>query len=66
MTVHRIRNAKIAGLQAASDHISEATQEVKQQALEYSDEFAKYVKKYPIKSVLIATACGVILGKFLL
>lgn len=66
MTLHRIGNIKLAGLRAASGQLAEATQEVKQHALEYSNEFSKYVKKYPIRSVVIATACGVLIGKFIL
>jgi len=66
MRLHRIGSAKLAGLRAATEQLTEATQEVKEQALEYTDDVAKYVKKNPIRSLLIATGVGVIVGKFIL
>jgi ElaB/YqjD/DUF883 family membrane-anchored ribosome-binding protein len=53
-------------LHKASEHIVDATNEVKKQAQECSEELVEYIKESPIKSVLIASAIGMLIGKLFL
>jgi ElaB/YqjD/DUF883 family membrane-anchored ribosome-binding protein len=53
-------------LNRVAEEIGERVSQVKNQAEEYSDELAKYIKKCPVKSVLIASAIGLLVGKFIL
>lgn len=66
MDAHKKLHEAKADLHKVSEHIVDATDEVKKQAQEYSDEVVDYIKDRPIKSVLIAAAVGVLIGKFFL
>jgi len=59
-------SSKVDGFQLASEHLVDATEEIKKQAMEYSDELVDSIKARPIKSVIIASAIGLLVGKFLL
>jgi ElaB/YqjD/DUF883 family membrane-anchored ribosome-binding protein len=50
----------------ASDLISELLEDLRDQGTEYQDTVEEYVTDKPLKSVGIALAIGVIVGKFLL
>lgn len=65
MDTHKKSDVK-ADLNKAAENIRDATNEVKKQAQDYSDEIVNYIKEYPVKSVLIASAVGLLLGKFIL
>lgn len=66
MGAHTKLDEAKSDLNQASAHIVKATNEVKEQAQEYSDEIVDYIKESPVKSVLIASAIGLLVGKFLL
>jgi ElaB/YqjD/DUF883 family membrane-anchored ribosome-binding protein len=66
MNVDKKINETKADLNKVSEHIADAANEVKKQAEQYSDEFATYIKDCPIKSVFIASAIGLLIGKFIL
>ena len=66
MNVDRKLNETKADFNKVSEHISDATKEVKKQAQQYSDEISDYIKDCPMKSVLIASAVGLLIGKFIL
>ena len=66
MDTSKILHVAKSDLNQASEHIVKATNEVKKQAQEYSDDVVKYIKNSPIKSVLIASAIGLLVGKFIL
>ncbi len=66
MNVDKKINETKADLNKVSEHIADSTNEVKKQAQQYTDEMASYIKDCPIKSVVVASAIGLLVGKFIL
>lgn len=66
MNVDRKLNETKSDFNKVSEHIADASKEVKKQAQQYSDEISQYIKDCPMKSVLIASAVGLLIGKFIL
>lgn len=66
MRLHHNGSSRLARLHAATEQIAETSQEVKDQAMEYTEDLVKYVKKNPIRSVIVAAGLGVLLGMFIL
>jgi ElaB/YqjD/DUF883 family membrane-anchored ribosome-binding protein len=66
MNADKKLNETKADLNKVSEHLVDATNEVKKQAQQYSDELIEYIKDCPMKSVFIASAIGLLVGKFIL
>jgi ElaB/YqjD/DUF883 family membrane-anchored ribosome-binding protein len=53
-------------LKKTSESLVQVGDEIKKQAEGYTNELAKYIKGCPIKSVLVASLVGLLVGKVLI
>lgn len=66
MATNNVGNDATNGLKKAAECFDEASKDVKKQAQVFSDNLEGYIKECPFKSALIASAIGLLVGKFLI
>lgn len=66
MNTSNVVNDTKENLAKASECITNESKEIKKHAQEYTAELEKFIKDSPLKSALIASAVGLIIGKLFL
>jgi ElaB/YqjD/DUF883 family membrane-anchored ribosome-binding protein len=52
--------------ESLTDQLSESSDKARQEVFAYRDALVNHIKKKPFKSVILASAIGLLVGKFLI